>query len=387
MGKVVKFTGSRLLGEELRRLRAGRTLDDVVELGKTKLVPSGFRYVGKGTLSDIENGKVLPNLESVFALSVLYQVPASRFVSLLLEESLLRDVAPPADADLREAYSRALRSARWTEALALAVHGVRSAQDSWAELRWRMNRATAMERLGMRTDAIAEMGACLESEQLPIGERYKVHRELGRMHMSSAHYQSAALHLDAAMRLMPPDAPTEIRLLLYESRIRLTVLHAAADKLTRSDEAVELAAALAREGRLLAVGDDRARLTFDLYAANIESLRGKHKDAKRRIIELIRECHDLGFLDREVEALQVLAGVESERDEESARKHLLRALDLASSANLVDHSFACCVALLAMARNREQRELFLRKCQRLYPLVSGATNVVLQYERLLLEVQ
>ena len=383
MGKVVKFTGSRLLGEELRRLRAGRTLDDVVELGKTKLVPSGFRYVGKGTLSDIENGKVLPNLESVFALSVLYQVPASRFLHFLLEENVVEGIAAPeTEEELLAAFTDAVKFRRWSEALALAVHGVKRNPSGWPQIRWRLNRATAMEQLCMRQDSIIEATSCLEDPTVPTGERYKIHNELARMHSDAGQLSLARLHIEEAVRLLPEKTPAGIQVRILENRARIALTRFELG-LERTPESLECAFAWIREARLLAsaAGDDGAKLVLDLYAAVGTRLAGDPRRARKELVAALATAQRLGLPHREAEALVQLAIVDAD-DAERARKHLVRAAEICVGSGLMDAAFHAYLQLTEVAESPEQRLYFFKKCQRLYPHVASNLPSVRAFERL-----
>lgn len=383
MGKVVKFTGSRLLGEELRRLRAGRTLDDVVELGKTKLVPSGFRYVGKGTLSDIENGKVLPNLESVFALSVLYQVPASRFLHFLLEENVVEGIAAPeTEEELLAAFTDAVKFRRWSEALALAVHGVKRNPTGWSQIRWRLNRATAMEQLGMRQDAIIEATGCLDEPAVPALERYKIHNELARMHSDAGHLSLARLHIEEAVRLLPETTSADIQVRILQNRARIALTRYELG-LERSNEALDSAFAWIREARLLAapLGDESAKLALDLYAAVGARLAGDGRRARKQLLSTLASAQRIGIPHREAEALVQLAIIDAD-DAERARKLLVRAAEICVNHGLMDGAFHAYLQLTEVAESQEQRLYFFKKCQRLYPHVASNLPSVRAFERL-----
>ncbi len=384
MGKVVRFTGSKLLGEELRRMRGGRSLDDVVELGKSKLLEFGFKTVAKATLSEIENGRSLPSIESVFALSILYQVPTSRFLHILLEENLIDGQAVPASKEeMNAAYAKALHDRRWTEALAIAIHGIRTASEGWERLRWRMNRALAVDRIGMRWDAISELHACLESAALPKGSVYKVHRELSRMHAAAGQLQMAAVHLDAALGLAAKeDCPAIERCRLLQGRVALVLRRHDAGQFIGGDE-LGLAEEWVAEG--LTLTDDTMvseRLGLVGSRAYLLRLRGDTRAARSQFKLVAAQAREAGLRQREAEALRNLADIARSDDPAAARAYLQRAGELGVECNDIEIAFLSFFELYELAESREQAGHFLRKCRRLYPLVQFSHPSVTKFASL-----
>ena len=90
MGKVVKYTGSKLLGEELRRLRGARGLEDIVEMSKQSPLTSRIHFVSAPSLSQIERGITMPSTEVLYTLSVLYNVSPTRLLHHIVEERLAK---------------------------------------------------------------------------------------------------------------------------------------------------------------------------------------------------------------------------------------------------------------------------------------------------------
>ena len=382
MGKVVKFTGSRLLGEELRRLRGGRTFDNIIELGRTKLVSHGFKAIARGTLCDIENGKALPNIESVFALSVLYQVPAARFIHFLLEENLAADVPETTDeATLTAAFGEALQKAKWTEALGLAIQAQRLAASGWPSLRWKLNHALAMEKLGMRTDAINVVNECLESTELPESEKHHVHRELSRMHASAGHLNLAEIHLSESRRWMPQDAPARLKASLLQSKVQLAALQQRRRGGRPTIAAVEEALADVREARLLYARDAHHQLLgLDLLEAAWLDLDRDTRRARKLAAAVKERAAHLGLAYWEANALIMLADLEP--TDAARRRHLTRASDLAADGGMLDVAMSALVRLAKTAETPEQRAHYMRRCEKLYPLLDVATPEAREYERL-----
>lgn len=381
MGKVVKFTGSKLLGEELRRLRGGRRLDDVVEMGRARLVPYGFKSVAASTLSEIENGRTLPNVESVFALSILYQVPTSRFLHLLLAENLLDEMtAPETPEELRAAYTAAVHGQRPTEALALATHALKIAAPGWETLRWRLNRATAIERLGMRWDAIAEMQEALDHRDLPTDKRYSVHFELSRMHDSAGQFSLAEMHLQRAVDLAPPELEADRRAALLRLQVRLLLTRAVWGQ-SLTDAALEDATRALFEAESLCPSSAPVdRLGFVSLQGQLALHRREHRKAKVLYSSLLVEARSLQLPLRQVEALHGLAELQRADQSDRAQKLLLEAAELAVEHNFVESAFITYFELHRFAQSPEQRDLFLRKCRRLYPLVQSSHPSVRAFE-------
>lgn len=383
MGKVVKFSGSRLLGEELRRLRGGRTLDDVVELGKAKLLEFGFKSVAKTTLSEIENGRALPNIESVFALSILYQVPTSKFLHILLEENLIegREVAQPKE-DLARLYADALQSRRSTEALALAISAQRQATGGWDQIKWRLNRALAIEGLGMRGDAINELQACLEAPDVPQSQRFRIHRELARMHAEACQFLLADMHLRESVSLASDGASPLDRCRLLQSRIRL--------RLSRKECGLDPAVvdvdqldALVSEAMSISEGVTAAdRIVLCLYRAAIAHYRGDDRAARRGYKAALMDARAEQLSERQVDALRSLARLDVAYEPEVARKHLREAAEIAVDGSHVDLAFYTFFELFDLAENSDQAAYYLRKCRRLYPLVQSTHPIVKRFEAL-----
>lgn len=381
MGKVVRFTGSKLLGSELRQLRGGRTLDDVVELSRTKLRTQGFRAIGKGTLSDIENGRALPNIESVFALSALYQIPATRFLNLLLEENSASQVPPPeSDQGLHDAFVAAMNEQRWSDALALAHHGIARHATGWPRLQWRLNRAVVIGALGMRVDAINDLTACLESEDLPEREAFKVHRELTRMHVAVGQLKLADWHLSEAQRLLPRDTAPLLRAQLLESRIALALTRRTRE-LKHSLVPLDEVEAWIREARLLLNEGDRTQsLMLDVYQARVHAMRGDVRKAAALLRTTARAAEESDRPAVQTHALFRWGQALLDADVEAGCKLLVKAGELASTRGLPEQAFTAFLLLAQRAGSEEQREHFRRKCQRLQPMIDESSPAAREFQ-------
>ena len=115
-----RLTGSKLLGEELRRLRGGRSLEEISRLSRTP--PHGDRVepIAYSTLSMIERGVTMPSAQSLLTLAVLYHLPVQRLLDLVaLERYHARKPAAESDpARLEAQIHDDLRSGRYSAAWA-----------------------------------------------------------------------------------------------------------------------------------------------------------------------------------------------------------------------------------------------------------------------------
>ena len=366
----------------MRRLRAGRSISSVVELGQLKMNGCGFRGVSRATLSDIENGRVLPSVESLFSLAVLYQVPASRLLHCLLEENVVESVDLPAEVqEIRESFTAAVAVRDWPRALALAVHGCKVAATPDEAIRWRLNRSTAMERLGMRDDAISDMQACLASPDLPKGEKFKVHRELARQHGSAGNLTMAEMHLTECLRVMPAVCDAQIRAAVLLEQVRLVTLRRAWG-VTETDNIAEARERLATARRLLGEPPPQPdRHLMDHLRAQLHEIDGDSRKARVGYGSVLADARVSGLRYWQVAALTSLAVLLRGEDAAEARGLLAEASDIAVDAGYLDEAFSASFDLLELAESVEQRRHYYRKCQRLYPFLQTTTLAVRRFHQ------
>ena len=131
MGKVVRYTGSKLLGEELRRLRGSRSLHDIVRLSQEGPLTSRVQLVSAPSLSQIENGITMPGPEVLYSLSVIYSVSPTRLLHLIVEDKLTREPVelPETREETWQRLGQAFETGDWYQALTLAIHGAGLAKD------------------------------------------------------------------------------------------------------------------------------------------------------------------------------------------------------------------------------------------------------------------
>src|SRR5688500_7418398 len=73
-------SGSRLLGEFVRKLRGSRSLQAIEDLSKSPPLAGRTRPADVSTLSKIETGKQFPSLTTLLSLEQIYEVPIQRFL-------------------------------------------------------------------------------------------------------------------------------------------------------------------------------------------------------------------------------------------------------------------------------------------------------------------
>lgn len=122
MAKQRRTTGSKLLGEDLRRRRGHRSLEDIARLSKSAPFASRIEPIAYSTLSMLERGLTMPSAQSLLTLSVLYQVPAEHFLDLIALERYHAQAPPAGDAAaIEEEIVDALRASRFAEAYQKAL--------------------------------------------------------------------------------------------------------------------------------------------------------------------------------------------------------------------------------------------------------------------------
>ena len=130
-----RLTGSKLLGEELRRLRAGRSLEEISRLSRTSPHADRIEPIAYSTLSMIERGVTMPSAQSLLTLAVLYHLPVQRLLDLVaLERYHARKPAAETDpARLEGQVHEDLRSGRYAQAYSRALRCLDLVADDGSE--------------------------------------------------------------------------------------------------------------------------------------------------------------------------------------------------------------------------------------------------------------
>lgn len=387
MGKVVKYTGSKLLGEELRRLRGARGLEDIVAMSKQSPLTSRIHPVSAPSLSQIERGITMPSTEVLYTLSVLYKVSPARLLHLVVEERLAKahDLPETRDETRYKLYAE-LTAGRWYEALALAIHGGRLAKSESDRVLWQANHAYALRYLGMRTDAAMMLLECASSPRLAPEHRYIAHLYAADVLAESGFVETALPHAERALAVLPADASPAMLARALRTRVHIVIL-VHDFELGRDEDA--LREALRDANRVLELEPDAppsTRLLIEHYQAKLTQHLGNTLVAARDYAILARRAVELAcplaemFAELSLGILRRKAGQFVE-----ARRHLERAENRAVELEQFDQAFESYFELYLVAKSLTDGRAShcLKRCLRYWPLVQARTPKVLEFEDLL----
>lgn len=380
MAKTLRrSTGSRLLGEELRRMRGARRLEDIVELSKAEVLAGAVKPLSMTSLCEVERGVCLPRLDTLFTLCMVYRVSPARFVAKLLEDRMAAGhEVPESDEQLEAKAVAALRESRWPEALALVLAGQARAEDDAARLRWQLRHALVLSNIGLLDQAIREFRDVLDSPGLPPELRGRIHLDIACAVSRAGHVTDALFHSTAALSLLTDEAPAAHRMRALQTAIAVAIRRHA---LGAGGEA-ELREALRRTAQaaeLLAPGDDEARLTLDIYVAQIHDGLGNRTLAHEMYRKLETECAAVPSLltcvlvsHAELLSAWGRKGV--------AREKLEKAASMASECRNVEHGFEAHYLLMGLAKDEYERALHHRACRRYMAQATSTTPHMRQFE-------
>ena len=383
MGKVVKFTGSKLLGAELRRLRGGRSLKQIADLTKAPPLSERIAPISAPTLSQIENGISFPSLETIHSLAQLYKRPVQQLLDLAAQDRLAKQRPELLDIEASvEAYAKFVEAGDWHAALAVATQGERAATGD-KRIQWRINRAQVLENLGFGADGVSLLQECLDHPDLPAGKTYLLHEILAMSLASAGLLRSAALHQAAAAEQAPDSLETKDRLRLEWGHAYLTLrLHE--DGGAHDERA--LRQALRQLEGLLAENDAVSApmaLSIRVHASSIQRLLGNHLVAQRDLEQLAEEAREQGNRRALLESLAALGALHRDRKRLSAAKRAFEeASQIAVDAEDYEWAFKLCFAAYECCQQSSPREaeLLLRRCERYYPLLTARTPAVIRFE-------
>ena len=195
-------SGSRLLGEFLRRLRGSRSLQVIEDLSKSPPLAGRIRSVDVSTLSKIETGKQLPSLPTLLSLEQIYEVPIQRFLDHVKLERYwsLR----PATGDFEEAMAEGYASAEagdFPKAHAALLLAESLAPDAEKRLIATNNKAGTLWKMGMLQEAINEYCDLLADPALPVQLQVKALTNLASVHRARGNVFEARLHAQEGLRV------------------------------------------------------------------------------------------------------------------------------------------------------------------------------------------
>jgi len=374
-------TGSRLLGQELRRLRGMRRLQDVARLSKVDLPAGTTKPLSVASLSEIENGKYLPSLETLVTLCLTYKVSPARFVGRVLEERLIAGHDVPEGAEELEAQATAaMREGRWPRALALVLVGIERAHHAADVLRWRLRHAQVLTNTGMLDQALHELKDVLDAPALARELRPRVHLDIANAASRAGHVTDAAFHCDAALAHADEGAPPAFRLRALQTSVAVTLRRSVLGFGT--DRELREAQRRIEEARgLLPQDDPSARLALDVYQAQVEHRLGHRSQAQDLYRRIEGECERLG--NGHLGACVLISHAEllvESGHEDRARPRLEQAARLATDSHAVDHAFEAHFSLIPLSRTDRERELHRRACRRLMTMATSPTPRMREFE-------
>jgi tetratricopeptide (TPR) repeat protein len=386
VGKVCKFTGSKALGRELRRLRGHRSLDQISELSRSPALRDRVSPLGAPTLSQIENGVNFPSLERLYTLSVIYRTPINQLLDVVLQERMLKTARPLGSLGEAElAFGEALNAGQWLEALSVATWGEERAQTPSSATAWRANRGMALLHLGMRQHAIELLQDCANSADIAAETRYQYEAALAEALACGGYLRSALLHAEAAAELAPTELPPERR--GHVLHVRAYLLLAANEQVAQPDEREvrEAQRLLEQARRLVPLDDAVTAMRIDVQIAAAHGLLGNGVLAARDLKVLATRASGTKLALVRLGAWAALGTLERRRGNvASAVRALEEAGRMAVDAGDASLAFEAYFELYLAVRESDDGKAayYLRRCDTFFPLVHARTPNVVSYERL-----
>lgn len=397
MASKRKRTGSRLLGAELRRRRGGRTLQEISRLSKTPPFSDRVESIGVSTLYMIEEGQTMPTVRSLHTLATLYRVSVEHLVGLLSLErhggTAPEGVRPE---ELREETLAALDSARYELAWAAAERWHEVAQTPGSRRAAANNKASALWKLGHVDEACQILLDLLAEPDISPRQALVAFTNLAEIFRSKGNLVQARVQVDAALAIARREKDEKAEAWLLRSRA-----NAASDEILRRRgfEAIERTLTSSERDALRecledyqassacyrSLGLEVEALFNEIGVGQVECLLGEHAAGLRRLEAVAETLAAKGHAYGEASALVELArGLVQRAQLEPARAALWKAEGLALEGEHDELVFNAYFLLLTIERRSEGKgSLFLKKCQRLHPILESRSPEVVAFEALL----
>lgn len=195
-------SGSRMLGEFLRRLRGSRSLQAIEDLSKLPPLAGRVRPVDVSTLSKIETGKQFPSLTTLLSLEQIYEVPIQRFLDHVKLEKYWELRPSASDYEQAMVEGRALHQAGdFPKAYAAFLLAEGLAADHDARASATQNKASTLWKMGMLQEAINEYAALLSDPALPVQTQVKALTNLAGVYHTKSNLFLARLHAQEGLRM------------------------------------------------------------------------------------------------------------------------------------------------------------------------------------------
>jgi tetratricopeptide (TPR) repeat protein len=386
--RVRTYSGHAGLGAELRRLRGGRSLQQIARLSRTPPLADRIKPVAAPTLSMIENGISMPTLDTLYSLSVMYRTSMQRLYNIVgLERVVAATDVPDTLEETKAAYRLAMAEARWFDAVSLALAGESQVdQGSVEATTWRAARATCLPYVGLPHEGILLLLDCIEDERVTPAQRVQVLRNLAATHLLAGQPRAGLRAAREAVAALPDDLdPTralEARLALALSLLALQAYRDSPDA-RQVGEALQLIRSLEEPAR------DAGRpyaLTLAVYEAEARHLEGNDLYAAKRFLELVTEAGAAGLPRLVFFAWLNLGRIRRRAGRldsalEAFRQAEPLALEQRSPEDVFEVSFE--LYLASAGRDEAAALRYRRRCERYHPLVAARTPTVVAFERLL----
>lgn len=386
MGKKVKFTGSRLLGAELRRLRGERSLGEISALSRSNPLADRISPISAPALSQIETGVSFPSVDTLHSLATLYQTSVQQLLDVVVQERLVKELDLPDDHDaVKGLFRQAFEAGQWRRAVALAVRGEDLSPTRGQAVAWRANRAICLQQFGLRDHAIQALLGCISDPDAPPDRLYQFYRSLAEALASAGHVGPASAMAARALDLAPADLPAHWRWQLLSTRARLALQEQELLAAVNARAAAEAQAMLAECLPLVPEDQVQARLLLAVQLGIAQNMAGDPAGATARLEGVRTESEQLGQPLAHVSASIALGRLRRERgDLERAERILVAAEQVAVDEGFIDEAFEAYFELHLVARElKNGREgHYLRRCRRYHPLVQARGPHVTAYEKI-----
>lgn len=393
-----RLTGSRLLGEELRRLRGERSLEEVARLSRTLPHADRVEPIAYSTLSMIERGVTMPSAQSLLTLAMLYRVPAQRLLDLVaLERYHARKPGAESDAGrLERSVHEDLRSGRHAEAYAKALRLAELAGDGEAAAGRlagaRLLAGLALWKMGWLVQAAASFRDLVNDLDAEPASRAWACQNLVEVERQSGRLASARAHARDGLELAEGLGDRRLRGTFHGT---LANLERDLAERQRDDAARQrhLDAALEHHARcreLAAAVDDRFLLVHDLLnEAVTRVVTGQGDRAASLLEDGLRRAGVEGF-GRLVAFGRLERGklLLSRSRPSEARRELRAAERQAAAAEAGDLTFLCWYYLLrcALELDEDAAEAW-RRCRSLRPMLECELPELDELDRLERQVE
>lgn len=389
--KKVTSSGSALLGAELRRLRGTRSLEDIASLTKARPLAAGLAPVSASSLSEIELGRQLPRLPTLYALSLVYQVSMNQLMAYVVEDGIAIEASSLREdggETLEKAFERLLSIGAWHRALPVALRGEKSAEDERSRIRWRGNRAICLARIGFHSEAVSLFTECLESTAITPRQEFTLIYSLADMHAAAGNFKTAARLTKDALEHLPADATPVERAVLQEMRAQLLVQLQVTSKEV-DERALREALRLVESALPAWAGNKPTEMRLRFHQAQIMRLLGNRLIAERDLMALLEESSQAGFPRIEAKAALELAGIRSQTGQDAQSESLLlRCVSVAEASQQHDLHFEGLLALFRLLRRARPGAavIYFHRCQGLLSVLPSQAPCVQEFRAIAREL-